>query len=321
MRRRSVSITGATGFVGYSAAEAFIRDGWYVRAIVRPGSRKPVPDGASVVEANLSPLSLVEACSGSDVLVHSAALIRARDEAAYNKVNVDGTRAAADAARQIGARLVLISSQAAGGEGTRVAPRREIDPPAPVNAYGRSKLASEGVVRSSPGLAWTILRPSAVYGPRDRGFLPLFRMARKGIFLVPVGADPDLTLVYVDDLVRAIVIAASNGTVLGETFFIGHGDPVKGSDVLKALAATGHRPFQPIRIPRAVMGALARLGDAAWKFGAAPLVDSSRLRELRSEGFVCSVDRARDLLGFTAQIALGDGIAQTGRWYADAGWV
>jgi nucleoside-diphosphate-sugar epimerase len=321
MRRRSVSITGATGFVGYRAAEAFLRDGWYVRAIVRPGSRKPLPDGASVVEADLSPLSLVEACSGSDVLVHCAALIRARDEATFNRVNVEGTRAAAAAARQVGARLVLISSQAAGGEGTRLAPRRESDPPAPVNAYGRSKLASEAVVRSSRDLAWTILRPSAVYGPRDRGFFPLFRMARKGIFLVPAGADPDLTLVHVDDLVHAIVIAASNGTVLGETFFIGHADPVKGSDVLRALAATEHRPFRPVRVPRAVFGALARLGDIAWKFGRAPLVDSSRLRELRSEGFVCSVDRARDLLGFTAQIALRDGIEQTGRWYADAGWL
>jgi nucleoside-diphosphate-sugar epimerase len=146
-------------------------------------------------------------------------------------------------------------------------------------------------------------------------------MARRGIFLVPAGADPDLTLVHVDDVVHAIVIAASSGKVLGDTFFIGHADPVKGSDVLRALAATEHRAFRPIRIPRAVFGALAWLGDVAWKYGAAPLVDSSRLRELRSEGFVCSVERARDLLGFTAQIGMLDGLAQTGRWYADAGWL
>jgi nucleoside-diphosphate-sugar epimerase len=70
-----------------------------------------------------------------------------------------------------------------------------------------------------------------------------------------------------------------------------------------------------------MFGALACVGDLMWKIGAAPLVDSSRLRELRSEGFVCSVDRVREALGFTAVIALQDGIARTARWYADAGWV
>jgi nucleoside-diphosphate-sugar epimerase len=321
MRRRSVSITGATGFVGYSAAEAFVRDGWYVQAVVRPGNRKPVPAGATAVEADLSPLSLAEACAGSDILLHGAALIRARNEATFNAVNVEGTRAAVDAARHIGARLVLISSQAAGGEGTVAAPRRESDPPAPVNAYGRSKLSAEDVVRASRDLAWTILRPCAVYGPRDRGFLPLFRMARKGIFLVPTGADPDLTLIHVDDLVRAIVIAASTATAVEQTLFLGHPDPARASDVLRALAVAEQRPFRPTHIPGMVFGTMARLGDVLWRLGGTPLVDSSRLRELRSRGFVCSVERARVGLGFTAQIPLQAGVAQTARWYRDAGWV
>ena len=72
----------------------------------------------------------------------------------------------------------LAPGQAAGGQGTPAAPRRESDPPAPVNAYGRSKLASEAVVRDTPGLHWTILRPCAVYGPRDHGFLPTCAMSR-----------------------------------------------------------------------------------------------------------------------------------------------
>ncbi len=320
MKSRSVSITGVTGFVGWHVAEAFARDGWNVRAVVRRGNRKPVPSGVTVIESDLSVESLRTACAGSDVLVHSAALIRAKDEAAFNVVNVEGARAAAHAAAAAGARLVLISSQAAGGQGTPASPRRELDPPAPVNAYGRSKLASEAVVRDTPGLAWTILRPCAVYGPRDHGFLPLHRMARKGLFFVPSGADTYFTLIFIADLVRAVLLAAERSQAVGETLFIGHPGPRTGGDVLRAIAAFERRPFRPFPLPAALFTLLAKVGDLSWKIGVKPLVDSGRLVELRAEGFVCSVERARDVLGFTAEMPLEAGVAETATWYRAHGW-
>lgn len=318
--RRSVTITGATGFVGWHVAEGFMRAGWDVRAVVRRGNRKPVPSGVTVVESDLSTASLREACTGCDVLVHSAALIRAKNEAAFNAVNVDGARAAAAAAAATGARLVLISSQAAGGQGTPDAPRRESDPPAPVNAYGRSKLASEAVVRATRELAWTILRPCAVYGPRDHGFLPLHRMARKGLFLVPSGADTFFTLIFIDDLVRAVLLAAERDTAVGETLFIGHAEPRTGGDVLRAIAAFEQRPYRPFYVPAPLFTLLAKVGDLSWKLGGKPMVDSGRLVELRAEGFVCAVDRAREVLGFTAETPLEAGVATTAAWYREHGW-
>ncbi len=319
MKSRSVSITGATGFVGWHVAEAFLRDDWDVRAIVRRGNRKAVPHGATMVESDLSAASLREACAGTGVLVHSAALIRARDEAAFNAVNVEGARAAAAAAAATGARLVLISSQAAGGQGTPNAPRRESDPPAPVNAYGRSKLASEAVVRETPGLEWTIVRPCAVYGPRDHGFLPLYRMARKGLFLVPSGADTFFTLIFIADLVRAVLLAAERDAADSETLFIGHPEPRTGGDVLRAIAAFEQRPYRPFSVPAPLFTLLAKAGDLSWKLGVKPMVDSGRLVELRATGFVCAVDRARDVLGFTAETPLEAGVAATAAWYREHG--
>ncbi len=279
-----------------------------------------MPPGASVVESDLSVESLRTACAGADVVVHSAALIRAKDEVAFNAVNVEGARAAANAAVATGARLVLISSQAAGGQGTPAAPRHESDPPAPVNAYGRSKLASEAVVRHMPGLEWTILRPCAVYGPRDHGFLPLYRMARKGVFFVPSGGDTFFTLIFIADLVRAVMLAVERDAAVGETLFIGHPEPRTGGDVMRAIAAFEQRPFRPFPVPAPLFTLLAKVGDLSWKLGVKPLVDSGRLVELRADGFVCSVDRARDVLGFTAEMPLEAGVAATAAWYREHRW-
>jgi nucleoside-diphosphate-sugar epimerase len=321
MKSRSLSLTGATGFVGWHLAEAFLRDGWDVRAVVRRGNRKAVPPGVTTVEADLTATALAEAAAGSDLFIHGAAIVRAADEATFTAVNVEGTRAAAQAARRIDARFLHISSQAAGGVGTVASPRRELDPPGPVNAYGRSKLAAEGVVRSVERLRWTIVRPCAVYGPRDRAFLPLFKLARRGIFVVPSGAEAAFTLIYIHDLVRAIGAAATADRAIGETLFLGHPDPGSSVDVLRAIASAEGRAYRPLRIPAPVFGAMARLGDLAWKLGVEPPIDSARLIELRADGFVCAVERAHEVLGFSASTTLLDGLAQTGRWYRDTGWL
>jgi nucleoside-diphosphate-sugar epimerase len=321
MKSRSLSITGATGFVGWHVAEGFRHAGWRVRAIVRPGSVKPVPDGVDAVEAPLAGAALVAAVQGSDLLIHSAGVIRAPTEAGFHAVNVDGTRAAVYAANQACARFVLISSQAAIGPGTVERPSLEDDQPWPVNAYGRSKLAAERVVRETARIPWTILRPCAVYGPRDRGFLPLFRLAKRGLFFFPAAPTTSFTFIDVEDLVRCVVLAASEERALGETLFVGHAEPKTADDLLRALAHTSSRRYHPRSISPAIVHGFAVLGDLAWKLGQKPVIDTGRLAELRSEGFVCSVDRARALIGFTARVSVQVGIERTAQWYRANGWL
>ena len=180
MKNRSVSVTGATGFLGWHIATELAARGWTVRAIVRPGSAKPLPEGVEIRQSSLEHVALKAAFDGSDVVVHAAGLTRARSERAFRTVNVDGTRAVVAAANEAGARIVHISSLAAIGPGTADRPAHEDDRPQPLTAYGKSKLASEAVVRSEARVPWTIVRPAAVYGPRDRQFLPLVRLATRG---------------------------------------------------------------------------------------------------------------------------------------------
>jgi nucleoside-diphosphate-sugar epimerase len=322
MKSRLVSLTGATGFIGSHLATAYRSRGWRVRAIVRPGTLKPLPSGIDRRESALTAASLAHATAGSDVIVHAAGLTRARREDGFHVVNVLGTRAVVEAANACGARLVQLSSLAAIGPGTIERPARDTDPPRPVNAYGRSKLAGEMVIRESARVPWVILRPAAVYGPGDRAFLPLFRLAARGLFLLAGQRTMPFTFVHVDDVVRAVLLAseveAGRG---GDAMFIGHAEPHTTEGFLRQVAVSVQRPYRPVAVPRVLVRALATLGDLAWTLGRQPMFDSARLAELSSVGFVCSVERAREALGFTAAVTLPAGLEETVRWYRDRGWV
>ncbi len=321
MRRRSVSITGATGFVGWHLVEGFRDAGWDVRAIVRPGSAKALPEGVTRVEAALDVEELARALEGSEVLVHAAAVTRGRGDAPFESTNVEGTRRAVAAANRLGLRLVHISSLAAAGTGTVQRPVREEDPPHPLTPYGRSKLAAEAIVRTTATVPWTIVRPSAVYGPRDRGFLPLFRMASRGRFVLPGRPETPFTLIYIDDLTRALIAAADEPRAAGQTLFLGHPVASTAAEILKGLAAAYERPYRPLRLPGPLVVLAAVAGELQWLVGGEPMIDRSRLAELRAAGFVCAVDRARERLGFTASVALDEGLVRTARWYAANGWL
>ena len=264
MKSRSVSITGATGFLGWHVSVAFRDAGWRVHAIVRPGNTKPVPDGVDPVESALERVALTAAIGDSSLLVHAAGLVRAATDGEIDQVNVGGTQAAVDAANAAGARLLFISSLAAIGPGTAV---REDDAPHPITAYGRSKLAAEAVVRAQAHVPWTIVRPSAVYGPRDRGFLPLFRLASRGISLMVASPATPFTFIYVDDLIAALMAAATDERAVGQTVFLGHPAPETAGDLMRALADAFGRTYRPVRLPSLVMRDRGRCGRCVLETG------------------------------------------------------
>ena len=321
MTSQSVSITGSTGFLGWHLCESFRDAGWRVRAVVRAGNRKPLPAGVEAVEAGLDAALLTRASAGSSLLIHCAALVRAPTLDDIARVNVEGTRAAVQAANATGARLLFVSSQAATGPGTIAKPSREDDEPRPLTPYGRSKADAEAVVTTEARGAWSIVRPSAVYGPRDHGFLPVFRLARRGIFLMVAPPATPFTFIHVDDLARAIMSAATDVRGVGETFFLGHPTPSTASDLLQAIASAFGKRYRPIGVPAPLVRLAGLAGDACWKLGFTPAVDSARAAEVRAPGFVCSVEKAKNVLGFSAARQLADGLEQTARWYRDQGWV
>lgn len=313
MNRRA-AVTGATGFIGWHVCEHLRDGGWDVVAVVRPESeRKPLPDQVERTLAPLESRALARACADVSVIVHAAGVTRASSADEYQRVNVAGTRAVADLARDLRVRLIHVSSLTAAGPAPADRPRTEDDPSAPITAYGRSKLDSERLVASTPQLRWTVIRPAAVYGPRDRQFLPLFQAARRGLLPRPANARAfSLTMVHVDDVARAIGMACRS-EVDRETLFVGHPAVVTLDGLLRTVAGSVGRSYRPVPVPLGVVRLSAWLGVGG--------LSAERLQEMTSPGFVCSVARAERRLGFRAAIELADGLQSTAEWYAANRWL
>ena len=323
---RIALVTGGTGFIGWHLCERLRDSGWRVRAAVRPTSPNPLPEGVERVGAALEAEALAHACSGARVVFHLAGLTRAPSYEAFARVNVEGARQVALAAAAAGCAMVNVSSQAAGGPGTPLSPRSESDAPAPVSVYGRSKLAGERAVASVAGIRAVHIRPPGVYGPRDRDFLPLFLLARRGWFPLLAPPRTAYTLVYVHDLIEALIrvgeaLAGGRADLPGETFFVGHPEPVTVGELRQVLAEVLQRRVRALPVPRPLLWVLAEVGELQGRFGRPGLMNRSRYREITAPGFVCDVSRIERVLGIRAATDVRRGFAATARWYLERGWL
>jgi nucleoside-diphosphate-sugar epimerase len=316
-----LAVTGATGFIGRHLTDYLVARGDDVRVVVRPHSRSALHSKAVVIRAPLEPSLLTEAFRDVETVVHLAGVVSTVREQDFFTVNVEGTRAVAEAANACGARLVHISSLAAAGPAPPSAPRSEDDPASPITAYGRSKLEGERAIAALDGLHWTILRPGVVYGPGDRALLPLFTFALRGVMPLVGRGGAAYTFIHVTDLVRAIA-AAIDRPADRDTIFVGHPTPVSPRELLEHVRSAVGRPAVILKVPSALLRIAALAGDIGGTLRGKPLpINSRRYAEMSCEGFVCQVDRLRDHLGVVAGIDLREGIAETAAWYRQEGWL
>jgi nucleoside-diphosphate-sugar epimerase len=343
-------VTGTSGFIGARLVEALVWRGWTVRRLARAGTplaaaaaageppRKPgAPTPLGTCETHVVDFARPEtletspALDGADVIFHLAGVTKARSDEAFRAGNVAPTRALLDAVAARAARgerpprrFVYVSSQAAAGPAAD--PERAVtedDPPQPFEPYGRSKLEAETLVREHPAnLPWTIVRPSAVYGPGDGDFLTLFRQAAHGVGVYPGSREARLSIVYVDDLVDALVRAGTVPAAAGHVYFI-ESEAVSWRDVYRAAAAAAHFPLRfELDVPSWVLGVAGRAGDMASRFLRRPtLVNSQKVSLGKPRWWLCDGTRARDELGVVSRVSLADGAKRTMRWYREKGWV
>ena len=318
-------VTGATGFVGSHLAEALRRRAHEVTALARsPGKAETlIEQGVRVVAGDLHDgAALDRAVEGQDVIYHVAGVVAARDEAEFLRANRDGTQhILAAAERGGGPRFVLVSSLAAGGSAPRGAPLVGHEPPNPVTAYGRSKLAAERIVTRS-SLPWSIVRPPIVYGPRDREVLKLFRLARLGI--VPVFGDgaQQLSAVYAADLAEALIAVSASPTTIGGTYAACHPEVFTSAELGRAVGAAMGRSVATIRIPAGLGRAILSLTETAARLTRqVTILTSDKANEFFQPAWTADPTPLTRDSGWRAGHDLRSGLADTYDWYRKAGWL
>ncbi len=306
-----LAITGATGFVGGHTLEAALEAGHQVRALTRQG--QPAVSGVEWVHGALGDnTALAELCRGADAVVHIAGLTNTPDPAEFTPANITGT-ANVIAAMQAAAvnRLVFVSSLAA----------RKPE----LSAYGASKAKAEVLVEASR-LDWTIVRPPAVYGPRDVDMFELFRSARMGIVpLPPGGATSIIHARDLADLLIALAAPVNNEAGRQTTKKIYEPDDGReGGWSHRELAqeigrAVGRRAVFAPHLPAGVLNLAARL-DGALRGDKAKLTPD-RVGYMCHPNWVSRFDKAVPPAIWQPQISAEQGLQATAQWYRREGWL
>ena len=320
-----VFVTGGTGFVGTHVVATLRARGHDVTCLVRdPGkARGTLGEGTAFIRGDLenAPV-LARGCRGAEAVVHLAGLTAARNRHEMFAVNSGGTETLAAAARAHASvrRFIHVSSLAAAGPAVDGIVPSNGDEARPVSDYGRSKLAGEGHVRALP-LRWAILRPPAVYGPRDREFLRVFRAARLGIApLFGDGSQP-LSVVFAGDLAEAIAVCLEGDLSRG-CYYPAHPDVTTTRALAEAIGAALERRVRVVSLPSTWARPLMWItATAARTVGRTTLLNPDKVAELLAPAWTCSPAMLEAATGWRARTPLAEGLRQTVASYRSAGWL
>jgi len=320
-----VAVTGGTGFVGSHLVDTLCAAGLSPRLLVRdPVSPRWI--GGNPVE--WVPGSLEDAAAlrrlvaGAGTVFHLAGVLRAGSEAEFDRGNRMGTANLVAALQEAAprARLIHVSSLAAVGpspEPAGVGPEAE---PSPISSYGRSKLAAESEVRGLGDSAWwAIVRPPAIYGPRDTDIFEFFRMAGRGLVAVPAG-ERWLTVAWVGDVVRAVVAAAAGQPL--RVFHLGEPEPMLLGTLISELCAAGGVDPRILAIPPLVVTGAGAIGSALHRVGWRRLpLTGDKARELLARHWTARTADSLLALGVDHHTGFRDGASCSWAWYRDRGWL
>ncbi|MFQ5671589.1 MAG: NAD-dependent epimerase/dehydratase family protein [Nitrospinales bacterium] len=325
----TVLVTGASGFIGSHLVDYLLSLGCTVHCLVRKTSDLRWLDSSRVHlhTADLTRLErLGDGLEDAEYLFHCAGLTQARTRQEYFRINADLCSPFYSNCVARGKRLkavVHLSSLAAVGPAEPDRPVNEETPCRPLTFYGQSKLAGEEIARQfSSSLPIVILRPPVVYGPRENNFFVYLRTVSRGWNIKIGRTRRDLSLIYVADLVRAMVMAAAAPRQEENIFFVTDGNTYSWEDVAQAAMRALGVKARSLRVPEGALMPLALLCETLARFGTKPaLLDRQRLIDICQSSWTASCEKFMDQYEFQPRYDLNAGLAKTLDWYKNHRWL
>jgi 2-alkyl-3-oxoalkanoate reductase len=327
----TILLTGGSGFLGSHIAQQLSATRRPVRALVRKSSDTSflqTLSGVELIEGAVDDrASVMRAAEGVTAIVHAAGVVKARRPEEFFQVNTGGTEnvvAAALANRKGLRRLVLVSSQSVAGPSDAQGSPVDIEAiPRPVTNYGRSKLAAEKkALAARDEVPVVILRPCAIYGPRDREILAFFKAIKAGVLPYMGSTENKLSMIYAPDCASACLRAIDTDLPSGSRYFLDDGKVYRFADLIEQVEnAMGKRAWLRFPMPRAVIHTAAFGSELYGRvFDKAVMLTRDKCNEL-FEQWVCNSSAAQKALGWQPQVSFETGAKQTVAWYREAGWL
>jgi len=332
----NILITGSSGFIGsFLVEEALKRDLTVYAGIRKSSSRLYLQDPRirfAVLDftdkSRIKEFLLDQKQKGInfDYIIHNAGLTKAKKKVDFYRVNYIFTRHFIEALKETGAvplKFVYISSLAAYGPGDSVSMKPVMlnDTPKPVDEYGKSKLEAEKYIASLNDFPWLIIRPSGVYGPREKDYFVYFKTINRGMEPY-IGFKPQiLTFIYVRDLVR-LILDATVSEISGRSYFVTDGKHYNSREFAAITKKHLQKKTLSFALPSGLVGGIALLLEKLFSLtGKMPTLNKDKFNIMKSANWTCQVDVLQKDFSFNAEYDLDKGVKEALEWYKKEGWL
>ncbi len=330
---KKILVTGASGFIGSFVVEEALKRGFETWAAVRKGSSKRyLQDGRiRFVELDLDDPDGLRgrlAGIGFDYVVHAAGATKCLDAADFFRINTQGTKnlaaAVADTCPEL-KRFVFISSLSVLGPVRETAPYTDMtaaDTPRPDTAYGHSKLEAERALDGMQGFPFIVLRPTGVYGPREKDYFMMAESIKKHVDFAAGLRPQDLTFIYVKDLVGAVFLALERGNI-GSRYLLSDGRVYSSrafSDLIRR--ELGNPWLLRIKAPLWLLRIITAAGEGVGRLtGRLTALNNDKYKIMRQRNWRCDIRPAVAELGFSPRYGLAEGVHEAVEWYKENKWL
>src|SRR5665647_100431 len=331
--KKNILVTGASGFIGSFLVEEAIKRNYQTFAGIRSASNKKYLSDPEIhfLELDFSDKNLLDTSLNNfanqygrfDFIIHTAGVTKAINKADYSLVNYENTKKFVQSLKEnnlVPDKFIYISSLASFGPGIKTLPINSEQAQNPLTEYGKSKLKAEKFLYANTDFPFLIINPTAVYGPRDKGFIFLLKSIEKHIEVYIGSTRQLLSFIHVHDLVKAIFLsmesAAVNQNLLVSDLNL-YTSKIFNSIIKKNLS----KKTVSFIVPGYVAGVFAMIAEISKRIrGKATVLTRERVKEFEAMNW--SVDCAEIIkLGFLPQYSLEEGLKQTIKWYHDQGWI